>query len=596
MLRGTCFKAAGRWYEECLKQGLAQGLVVPGATRGVPATALLHIRVESSTNELFERERADCQKFHVAVQKGLAGSGHLHLGDDDLTGLTDRMKSIWASSLGNAAVWRKTKYKVPVGRDANNKIGAFCQNPQTRARIFEAYYAGFGHEVDDAALQLLRTRRELAGRLGFATWADYELRPLAVGDAASAHRLMDQCWRDAQPTLTAYLRRMESLGAGATGAFSPQMAGRAPGAAGVAPGSSASSRIAHVDEAFCRALVTREADTWRLAEYFPANSCLPRLLDLVGRAYSVHFREVHKPETLSRLVNGWHKSVRVYEVIDGQGGAPLASASARRLGHVYLDLYGRTSFLGRPQVALAGALRLCPGHAYISMNFGEPGMGQNKLFNPEEMVAMAHELGHAIHMLCHMGSPHDWDDLPLDVKELPSTLAETIALQPGAVAQYARHYSKGEPPPEGLVRSCQRDLSFFVRYLQSAHVALGLHSEAFDPHSATPEELRRTAVELWQRYSPVAANHAFTPFGEEAGIYVAAGPTHIAYLLCYLRVDAILYGRKVGPPNSAASSARSGETIKKWLSPQFSSQVRAQLLDRDFPGSRLASLLPPLQG
>ena len=38
--------------------------------------------------------------------------------------------------------------------------------------------------------------------------------------------------------------------------------------------------------------------------------------------------------------------------------------------------------------------------------------------NPEELVAVTHELGHAVHILCHTGSPQEFDDLPLDVLEL----------------------------------------------------------------------------------------------------------------------------------------------------------------------------------
>lgn len=574
-------KAAGKWYTEALRQGVDQGLIVPGTTRGVPAVELLHVRLEPSTSELFDREEERCRKLNIAVQKGMSGSGYLSLSDDDLVGLTDKMKSIWANPLGSVAVWRSSKYKVPIGRDALQKIGAFCQNAQTRTKIFEAYYAGFGPDADEAALDLMRTRRELAKRLGFNTWADYQLRPLSVGDAASAHKLMDRYWRDMQPTLTPYYKKMEALGASVGAIKSSRPASDSS--------ARALSQMSHADAAFFKALITREVDTWRLAEYFPASKSLPKLLDVVGRAYNVHFRELPKPDLLGRLATGWHKSVRIYEVRDGP--ASLASASSQKLGYVYLDVYARQDIFGRANSMPPNTLYLCRGHAYVSLNFAEPGYGQNKLFNPEEVEATAHELGHAVHMLCHKGGPQDFHDLPLDVLELPSTLAETIAMSPGAMAQYAGHWSSGALPPDGLVHSCQRDLSFYLRYLQSAHVSLGLHSEAFDPHSATAEDLRRASVALWQRYSPITAHPAFTPLGEDAGVYIGQGSTHIAYLLCYVRVDSILHGK-----SSASASARPTETVKKWLNPQFAGQVRSQLLDRDFPGERLASLLPPLQG
>ncbi|CAK0861765.1 unnamed protein product [Prorocentrum cordatum] len=492
------------------------------------------------------------------------------------------MKSIWASTLGSGAVWRRATYKVPVGRDAMTKITGFCHNSTTRERIFEAYFQGFGPEVDAKVLELLRTRRELAVRLGFRTWAEKELRPLAVRDPAGAHALMDRCWADARPRLSLLVRRMEDLAA----ATSREREG--PSARGPAAGA-ALSRLAHADEAFFRALVTREADTWKLAEFLPASKCLPRVLDMVGRACNVQFQEVDAPTMAGRLASGWHKSVVIYEVRDGVSGAGGAPGRHGSLGFIYLDLYQRTSLLGRPAVALAGALMLCRGHAYLSMNMPEPGLGHRKLLNPEEVVAMAHELGHAVHMLCYGGRPQEFDDLPLDVKELPSTLAETIALQPGAIMQYARHFSSEGPPPDALVRSSQRDISFFVRYLQSTHVALGLHGESLDPREMTPADVRREAVALWQRYSAVAAHPSFTPFGEDAGLYMGQGANQIAYLLCHLRVDAILHAQQGhAAPGAAAAPARARGASARWLSAGFAGRIRAQLLDPAFRGQHHA--------
>merc|ERR1711879_948783 len=110
-----------------------------------------------------------------------------------------------------------------------------------------------------------------------------------------------------------------------------------------------------------------------------------------------------------------------------------------------------------------------------------------------------------------------------------------------------------------------------------------MHSDEFDPHAATPAQLREASVALW-RYSPFTAHPGFTPLGEDAGLHVAQGATHIAYLLCYLRVEAILHGQS---PSAQGAS-------KRWLTPDFAKRIRSQLLDRNFPGQRLAALLPPL--
>eukprot|EP00927_Polykrikos_kofoidii_P073099 TRINITY_DN69170_c0_g1_i1.p1 TRINITY_DN69170_c0_g1~~TRINITY_DN69170_c0_g1_i1.p1 ORF type:complete len:771 (-),score=122.74 TRINITY_DN69170_c0_g1_i1:96-2408(-) len=576
-LRRPFSKLADNWYNEAIRNGLKNGVVVAGVTRGVPAKVLLAHCLEPSIVDLMKREAEQRASYEAAVNKGLSGKGHLHLSDGDLLGLSDKMRSVWASQAGSLAVWRSKPYKVPVGHDSMDRIMSFCQQQETRRRFFEKYYANFGPELDRAALNMLRARKELANRYGFGSWAEYELRPLSVSDPAAARELMDRFWGVAVPAYQPVLKRMEQLAA--------DTMGRGSGGGGARR---FASRIAQIDESFYRAMVTKEADTWKLADFLPAEKSVPRIFEVVGRAYNVTFHEAKKADYGDRLLKGWHQSVRIFEVTDGASHRATAGVG-KSLGFVYLDLYHRHSMLGRSSVQLAGATLLCSGHAYLSMNFQGTWMN-NKLFNPEEAVALAHELGHAVHMLCHgqTGTIQDFEDLPLDVLELPSTLVETIALEPGVISQYARHYASGGPPPDALMRVNQRDPHHFLRCLQSASVALGLHGPDFDPHAASPEEFRSTALALWQRYSPFEAHPGFTPLGQEPGLHLAQGSTHVAYLLCYLRVDAILHSSQSG------RGASRGDAARRWLSEDFAGRVRAQLLDRAFPGERLASLMPPL--
>lgn len=588
LLFAPLYNLAEKWYLAALKEAIGKGLVVPGKTRSVPSSHILLVHSDPSTTDLLEREALERSQYEQCVQKGLSGRGHVYLEDRDLTGLDEKMRDIWASRLGNLAVWRKAKYKVPVGHDSINRIMPFCQNHATRKKLFEAYFANFDNEVHGAALKLLRTRKELAQKLGFRSWAAFQLRELSIGSPEAAHRLMDQMWQEMQGGMSACKRRMQTL----------EAAARQGGSARGGATTGAASQIAHVDEAFFRALLRKEKDIWRLAEFLPAAESLPRILEIVGKAYGVEFREVDRPSS-NRYHTGWHKSVRIFEVRDGPRVGFRAAANRGSLGFVYLDLYVRQSLLGRSAVALGGAQMMCKGHTYVCLNMPPASFGSNKLLNAEEVVMMAHELGHAVHMLCHNGTCQELEELPLDVIELPSTLVETIALHPGVVSQYARHHSSGGPPPEGLVRACQRDVQWFARYLQTAHVALGLHGDGFDPHEATADDLRAAAVGFWQKYSMVPAHPGFSPLGEDAGPFVGQGSNHVAYILCYLRVEAILYAAqaaRTGPAGSISgpSKIRAKDATQRWLSTDFSSRIRAQLLDRGFPAERRAALLPTL--
>ena len=185
--------------------------------------------------------------------------------------------------------------------------------------------------------------------------------------------------------------------------------------------------MSQADEAFYRAVVRKEATGWQLAKYLPEEKSLPLLLDVVGRVYNVHLVETVLPDD-GRTMIGWHPSVRIFQVLDG----PSGGRSHRCLGFVYLDLYMRTSMFGRPTVAVPGAQVMCRSHAYVNMGLMAAPYGQKKLFASEEMVAIAHEMGHAVHMLCHPGTFDELADQPLDLLEMPSVLAETVALHPGS--------------------------------------------------------------------------------------------------------------------------------------------------------------------
>eukprot|EP00439_Symbiodinium_sp_Y106_P013295 s7788_g1.t3 len=673
-------KLAESWYFAAVARGVRSGLLKPAEAQGIPAVCLLRASVEDSTAQLFTLAEKQQEQLQNCLQKGFGGQaqGYLHMNDEDLRGLTELMKSVYASHLGSAAVWRRAKYKVSLNNDRRknhdmsktliivavkeifppqencpeatmedgarvydgegvqtivvdgnpvkmdrlgplvintdgsiarinkwhemteheqtntlrvlgkrnkmrlaklqqelhedaswpdmHKISDYCQNASTRQRMFEAYYAGFDSSVDEAALELLRTRRQIAQKLGFRSWADLEMAPLALGDEAGARRFLDLCWKDAQAALAPVHKRIEEWS-------SRDASGSAQ----------RGSKVSQVDEAFWHAHLSRQSDIWKFAEYLPLEKSLPGLLDVVGKVYGVTFREASAPRYFSRLPSGWHTSVKIFEVLDGapRPAGVKGDPGRGRLGYVYLDLYARMSMLGREAVELAGAGILCPGHVHVGCKLFRPSLGRNKLLNVEEAVALAHELGHAIHMLCQMGSPCDFADLPLDLVELPSTLVETIVLQPTSLAKYASHHTSNRPPPESLIRSCQRNQRFFINALQNASVALGLHAEAFDPFKATPADLRAEAVSLWQRYSLVPADPAFHPLGTDAGVHVAAGGNQVAYLVCFLRVAGIL---------QAKTARKDGDAV--WLQRDFPKRIRGQLLDQNFAPKGWASRFP----
>eukprot|EP00913_Durusdinium_trenchii_P024150 g22676.t2 len=92
---------------------LSQVLAQAHALR--PAFLLRRLAKRSTVADAGDEYVQKHQKnYNMILQRGLQGKGHLDLKDEDLIGLSDEMKSVWASHLGSAAVWR-SKYRVPIG-------------------------------------------------------------------------------------------------------------------------------------------------------------------------------------------------------------------------------------------------------------------------------------------------------------------------------------------------------------------------------------------------------------------------------------------------------------------------------------------------
>lgn len=271
--------------------------------------------------------------------------------------------------------------------------------------------------------------------------------------------------------------------------------------------------------------------------------------------------------------------MQIYQVFNGPPGSPVGKS----LGFVYLKLYKER--LTATHIERANASFLCKGHVFLGIDMPKPPLGQNKLMSPDECITIVHELGHAVHMLCFPGNCREFQALPLDVKELPSVLVETLATHPSAVLQYGKHYSSGSTPPSSFLGLTLRQVFFYQTLLQRTNVTLGIHSPSFDPHNATPEDVRVTTVKLWQKYASVVPHPSFSGLSDESCTYLAQGPEHLGYLLCYLRAHGILENR-IGKPQ------RSEDNMRKWLSPPFAANLREQLLDQAFAPERDLALLP----
>lgn len=253
---------------------------------------------------------------------------------------------------------------------------------------------------------------------------------------------------------------------------------------------------------------------------------LPRLYDALSKAYQISLTEC----SIDHFSCGFKKHVKVLKCTDQN----------KHLGYVYLDLYQSTGWFSSAEQLLPGASLIAPGHVYIAMNGLAPPWYTSKGFHYSEITAMAHEFGHALHLLLYPGDVYSVSagDLPMDVVELPSTLTETWVLHPSIMGTIAQ--KDGSHPPKELLQPTQRDAWFYARIVQASNVALRLYD--FDPTNTSPEQLRQRAVNAWNEYNPniASVDTSFSPFSEDIGPMIACGADAIAYLLCHINAATLL--------------------------------------------------------
>ena len=259
-----------------------------------------------------------------------------------------------------------------------------------------------------------------------------------------------------------------------------------------------------------------------LKPYFPEDSVVQGMFDVVQRLYGIHIEEHHDVDT-------WHKDVRFFTITDDSG---------ELRGQFYLDLYARNNKRGGAWmdeciVRRRTATGLQTPVAYLTCNFSPPVGDKPALFTHNEVETLFHEFGHGLHhMLTQVDHPgvSGINGVPWDAVELPSQFMENWCWQKESLSLFARHYETGEPLPDDMFERMLAAKNFqsgmqLVRQLEFALFDFRLHLE-YDPAQPLDVEAllndvrQQVAVVFPPEYNRFANNftHIFAG-GYAAGYY-----------------------------------------------------------------------------
>jgi thimet oligopeptidase len=420
-----------------------------------------------------------------------------------------------------------------------------------RADLRRAYYRVHLNRAAPENLPVLRRllnlRQELAGLLGYGSWADYVTEDKMVRSARAARDFVERVLSVAQPRARAeYAELLDELR-------------REDPAARIVR---ESDRLYLVERAKQRRF---GFDSQSVRPYFPYERVRDGVLATSAALYGLSFRK----RAEARL---WHPSVECYELCEG----------GRAIALLYLDMHPRADkykhaamFDLRARSSERGLAAAC-----LVCNFPEPKAGDPALLLHEQVSTFFHEFGHLLHHLFGAGQRYlrfsgiatEWDFV-----EVPSQMYEEWASDVGVLQSFARHWQTDEPIPSELVaRMRQAD-----EYGKALHVVQQMFYArlALDYH-----EGRLGETDLLERM--LAAKRESLPFPHEEGTYFHASFGHLnGYSAMYytymwsLAIAKELYASFGGRPMDGVVARRYRERV---LAPGGTSDA-AQLV-RDFLG------------
>lgn len=361
--------------------------------------------------------------------------------------------------------------------------------------------------------KLLALRYQIATRLGYRNWADYQLEVKMAKNGATAiefeHKLRDGL----QPKFDAELAEFRKLKAAETGEANPPV---------------------HLwDWRYYAEQLKKtkyNVDSEQLRNYFPMQPVLDGMFRIYQRIFGVKYERLDPPYQ-------WVDDLQLWAVSDAKSGEPL--------GFFYLDLYPREGkYHHFAMFPIIDGKRLADGRyqrPVISLvcNFTPGNGGTPALLDHDSVETLFHEFGHAMHGLLTRArfAQFSGSNVPGDFVEAPSQMLEYWVWDKQVLDGFAADYrdpAKKIPPEilDQLKAAKYATYGFhYRRQLAFGLMDLNLHTQITDRNTTNALPLANQT--LSETFLPVAEGTALVVYmghfvGYDAGYYGYAWADAIA--------------------------------------------------------------------
>jgi thimet oligopeptidase len=426
-------------------------------------------------------------------------------------------------------------------------VMTFAASPALRERMFLAYNTRAYPANKEILEALLATRQEIAGVLGFRSWADLATADQMMGSAANVRAFLaklDEASREGA-------RREHELILDFARSRKPDL-----------PAIDITSR-AFWYEQFRRSAY--DFDSQSVRPYFPYAQVETGVLETAARLFKIEFRR--------STASAWHPAVSVFDVLDG----------GQIVGRFYLDMHpreGKDKWFSAAPIVPGIRGRALPEAALIC-NFPDTGSEDPGLLQYSDVVTYFHELGHLMHAI--LGGRTEWAGISGfategDFIEVPSQMLEEFFRDEKLLQAFAKHYQTGETLPSDTIGKMKLAGAFgradWVRsQLYYTTLSLDLHDQ--NPANLDLDSTTKRLYESLQPWTWLEGNRMYASFGHLTGY------SSNYYTYAFDKVIALDFFAQFDPGDLLGCEA--GSRYRKTVLEQGGSKPGRQMV-RDFLG------------
>jgi Zn-dependent oligopeptidase len=370
-----------------------------------------------------------------------------------------------------------------------------AKREETRKRLYIGY-SSLAKEANVPLLEkILPLRDDIARKLGYKTWADYETEVKMVKNAATAIKFLEDLKTGLQPKFAAELEEYCQAKVRETG--------------------DANAKINVWDWRYVSNQLKKDkynVDAEQLRVYFPYQRVLDGMFAIYQRIFGLNFARVEPPYK-------WIGDLQLYAVSDAQTGEPL--------GLFYLDMFPREGKYNH--FAQFGIIegKLLPNGKYqrpacaLVCNFPPPQPDKPSLLSHEDVEAIFHEFGHAMHTILTRAkyARFSGTSVPRDFVEAPSQMLENWVWDKKVLDSFAADYrDPSKKIPTGILAKLKEarlatEGIHYERQVSYGLMALALHTQIHDDNAQNVVKLSNQVL-----------GDAFLPAPDDTALVAYFGP------------------------------------------------------------------------